>query len=240
MIDALNWLLAPVDPARPHVIPAALSWHARIMVVAWVVIAPVAVLIARYFKITPRQNWPRDLDNPFWWRVHWMGQSAVLILSVLALAVIVGWGAGDVPARMHRGLGYALIVLAMAQAASGGLRGTKGGPTDPAPDGSWAGDHYDMTRHRLIFEAAHRGLGVLLLLLSVVVTWLGLWAANAPWWMWLVIVGWWGGMILAAIWLQVTRGAADTYQAIWGPDPVHPGNRMKKQGWGTHRPSERR
>lgn len=238
-MDAIAWLLEPIDAARPHEISVALSWHARLMVLGWVVIAPAAVLIARYFKITPRQNWPRDLDNPFWWHCHWIGQSLVLILSVAALVLIVGWGAGDVPARMHRALGYALVVLAAGQAVSGVLRGTKGGPTDPAPDGSWRGDHYDMTRHRLIFEAAHRGLGVLLLLLSVVVTWLGLWAANAPRWMWAVIVGWWGCMVVAAWVLQITRGAADTYQAIWGPDVVHPGNRMKKQGWGTHRPSER-
>ena len=36
--------------------------------------------------------------------------------------------------------------------------------------------------------------------------------------------------------LQRQGRCIDTYQAIWGPDPRHPGNRLKPVGWGVRRP----
>lgn len=40
------------------------------MVVAWGVLLPLGILIARFFKVTPRQRWPAELDNKFWWYSH--------------------------------------------------------------------------------------------------------------------------------------------------------------------------
>jgi hypothetical protein len=38
-----------------------------------------------------------------------------------------------------------------------------------------------------------------------------------------------------ARWQRAGR-CIDTYQAIWGPDPAHPGNRRPPVGWGVRRP----
>ncbi|MCV0426571.1 MAG: cytochrome B, partial [Roseibium sp.] len=80
-----EWLISPVDPLRGHDVGAALSWHARIMVLAWGVVAPLSVILARFFKVLPWQNWPEQLDSKIWWRGHWMSQSLVLFLSVVGL-----------------------------------------------------------------------------------------------------------------------------------------------------------
>lgn len=238
MQTLIPWLLQPIDPARAHEIGGLLSWHARLMVLAWGVLAPLAVLAARFCKIMPGQDWPRVLDNPFWWRIHWRGQMLVLAITALALILVLAAAAGPHPAGAHRLLGWLLVGLAGVQLVSGLMRGSKGGPTAPAADGSWRGDHYDMTRRRLIFEAVHKTLGHALLLLAMGCILLGLWAANAPNWMWICLAGWWALLLTAGLHLQRRGRAHDTYQAIWGPDPAHPGNRMPKQGWGTTRPGD--
>jgi hypothetical protein len=223
-----EWLLTPIDPDRAHMVGAAVAWHARTMVLAWGVLAPLAVLIARFYKVLPGQDWPRELDTQFWWRSHWIGQSAVLVLTILGTALIIS---GTLPAGRHGFLGYLVLILGAAQVAMGFFRGTKGGPTAP----ELRGDHYDMTRWRQVFEAAHKGLGYLLIVLSVVTIALGLWEANAPRWMWIAIGGWWAGLILAAIHLQRSGRAIDTYQAIWGPGVEHPGNALPAPGWHMRR-----
>ena len=45
-------------------------------------------------------------------------------------------------------------------------------------------------------------------------------------------------LILAFITLQRRGYAYETYQAIWGPDPRHPGNQKLPTGWAVKRPSE--
>ncbi|MEM7522690.1 MAG: cytochrome b561 domain-containing protein [Pseudomonadota bacterium] len=232
----MEWLLASIDPTRPHIVDFATSWHGRIMTLSWGVIAPLAVLIARYFKILPGQHWPDELDNKVWWRSHWIGQTAGFGLSAIGFALVF-WtdGGAWLP---HSLIGYAVLAFGFAQILSGIWRGTKGGPTAPAPDGSWAGDHYDMTRHRLIFEMIHKSAGYVALALGAAAVLTGLWAANAPRWMWLGIAAWWLALLAAAVWLQRRGRAVDTYQAIWGPDERHPGNRLPTQGWGAARPSD--
>ncbi|MCV0424177.1 MAG: cytochrome b561 domain-containing protein [Roseibium sp.] len=234
----VEWMLQPVDPTRAHAVDFYLSWHARIMVLAWGVIAPVAVLAARFFKILPWQSWPKELDNPAWWKIHWIGQSGAIALTFLGFGLILFSQEVGVSAHSHKVLGYIVLVFGCLQGLTGFLRGSKGGPTSPAPDGSLIGDHYDMTPHRLLFEAVHKSLGYGLIVVAFVCILMGLWAANAPRWMWLLIPGWWGFLIAAAVWLQLRVGSYDTYQAIWGADNTHPGNRMKKQGWGTVRPGD--
>ena len=75
----------------------------------------------------------------------------------------------------------------------------------------------------------HPALG----LLSIV---LGLLLANAPRWMALVLGAWWLLLACAAWRLQKAGRCVDTYQAIWGPDAVHPGNAKTPIGWGVCRP----
>jgi hypothetical protein len=160
---------------------------------------------------------------------------AVALLTLFGLGLILGVSDGP---GLHGSLGYMLLCLMGLQILLGIFRGSKGGPTAPAPDGSIRGDHYDMTSWRVMFEWVHKLFGYAALVLSAIVILAGLWEANAPRWMWISILAWWAGLVIAAAILQGQGRAIDTYQAIWGPDPGHPGNRRKPIGWGISRRTE--
>ena len=226
----------PIDPNRAHVVDFAVSWHGRAMTLAWGGLAPLAILFARYFKVLPQQDWPRELDSQVWWRIHWIGQSTVLLLTVFAVGLVLSQAG---PLGIHGALGYLVLVCVAAQVATGVMRGTKGGPTAPSPSGDVRGDHYDMTPWRKAFEAAHKSLGYLVLVLASIVIVLGLWETNAPRWMWLALAAWSTCLFVLAIMLQRRGQAIDTYQAIWGPGLEHPGNRMAAPRWGMRRLSEK-
>ncbi|MEP0047990.1 MAG: cytochrome B, partial [Roseobacter sp.] len=83
-----EWLLSEVDASRVHDILPAVSWHARIMVLSWGILVPLAVLAARFFKVMPGQDWPNQLDAQTWWRGHWIGQSLAAGLSILGLSLV--------------------------------------------------------------------------------------------------------------------------------------------------------
>lgn len=217
-----EWLFSPIDPGRSHEVGFAISWHARLMVLGWGVLAPLAVLVARFFKVMPQQDWPRQLDNQTWWRGHWMGQTIVLGLTALGFALVMPPNFAEM--TLHRWMGYSVILGLLVQVGLGLARGSKGGPTAPAPDGSLHGDHYDMTMRRRAFEWAHKSLGYGLLGLAAATIIVGLWDANGPKWMWVTLIGWWGMFAILFRTFQKRGMAVDTYQAIWGPDPVHPGN----------------
>ncbi|MDA9865465.1 cytochrome b561 domain-containing protein [bacterium] len=230
----LDWLASSVDPNRAHEVGFAISWHARAMVLGWGVLAPLAVIVARFLKILPGQDWPRELDNPVWWRSHWIGQSIVLGLTIVALVLVMPADFSQM--SPHRWLGYTVLIGMLAQVALGLLRGSKGGPTAPAADGSLRGHHYDMTPRRRKFEALHKTLGYAVLFVAGAAILMGLWEANAPRWMWLMIILWWVALICLFYVLQRRGMAVDTYQAIWGDDPMHPGNQRPAPKWGMRRP----
>lgn len=231
-----EWLIAPIDPARAHEVGFAISWHARLMVLGWGVLAPLAVLVARFFKVLPQQDWPRELDNTLWWRSHWIGQTLVFVLSIVGLALVLPSDWQNM--SLHNWLGYAVFAGVILQVGLGIFRGSKGGPTAPAADGSIRGHHYDMTPWRKMFEALHKAMGYALLVLAAVTILFGLWKANGPVWMWLSLVVLWSALIGAFVVLQRRGMAVDTYQAIWGDDPKHPGNRLPSPGWGVRRISD--
>jgi hypothetical protein len=220
----MEWLLSPIDPGRAHDISALVAWHGRTMVLGWGLLVPVGILGARFLKITPWQDWPRELDNKLWWNTHRLCQytSAALTLAGLALVMISIGGARL--GGLHATLGWAIILLTTAQILGGLLRGSKGGPTDPRPDGSLHGDHYNMTTRRLVFEYVHKFTGYLALGLGCAAIASGLWNSNAPRWMWLLLGVWWAALLALGILLQARGHMHDTYQAIWGPDKIHPGN----------------
>jgi hypothetical protein len=208
------------------------------MVLGWGILAPLSVLIARFFKILPSQNWPKELDSKVWWRSHWVGQTVVFGLSVVGMVLVLPltW----VASGWHGTVGYGVLVLLLLQVALGVFRGSKGGPTAPASDGSPRGHHYDMTPWRRGFEALHKALGYGLLGLAMLAILLGLWSANGPRWMWIALLIWWP-VLIAAFFVMQRRGmAVDTYQAIWGADPSHPGNRLPHPNWGVRRPGDNR
>lgn len=228
-----EWLLAPIDPSRAHDVGFAVSWHARSMVLGWGVLAPLAVLIARFFKVLPSQKWPQELDSTFWWRSHWIGQSAVFLLTMIGVALVLPSDFQSM--SLHNWMGYGVVALVLVQVGLGVFRGSKGGPTARAADGTTAGHHYDMTPWRRMFETLHKTLGYSVLVLAAATILLGLWKANAPVWMWISLVLWWSTLVLAFVALQQRGMAVDTYQAIWGDDPSHPGNRLPPPGWGVRR-----
>lgn len=229
----IDWLLTPLSGAAQHHIEPWAYWHARLMVLGWGVLLPLGVLAARYFKITSRQRWPQELDNKAWWYAHCTLQWAGIAAMTVGAALAWGQGAGGSQvARLHAWGGWTLVVLGWLQIAAGLGRGSKGGPTGER----FRGDHYDMTPHRVWFERLHKSFGWLALLLAVAVTLLGLQAADAPRWMLVVLKAWWMLLALAAWRWQRQGRCVDTYQAIWGPDPRHPGNRVRPIGWGVRRP----
>ena len=231
----LDWLMASIDASRPHDVGFAVSWHARSMTLAWGVLAPCGILAARFLKLWPKQKWPERLDHPGWWHLHRACQYLAGFLTLLALALILNRPGRGSQTAIHGALGWTVILLAAVQFSGAWLRGSKGGPTAPAADGSWRGDHYDMTPRRIAFEYVHKFGGYVAVLIAAGAIVSGLWRANAPHWMWLTIGGWWSFALTLFIALQRRGMAFDTYQAHWGADAVHPGNRRKPVGFGVRR-----
>ncbi|MFL4472125.1 cytochrome b561 domain-containing protein [Tateyamaria armeniaca] len=217
-----EWLLSPIDAAAPHAVGFSVAWHGRFMVLAWGILAPLAVVFARYFKVMPGQDWPRELDNQTWWRAHWIGQMVVMGLSVTALVLVLPlqWAEPNV----HGILGLVVLVALVIQVLLGLFRGSKGGPTARADDGTLSGDHYDMTPRRRAFETLHKSIGYGVLVLGAVTIIYGLLHANGPNWMWIVLVLWWAGLVACSVIFERRGMAVPSYQAIWGDDPAHPGN----------------
>ena len=219
--------MSPLSGAATHDIAPWAAWHARLMVLGWGLLLPLGALVARFYKVVPRQDWPRVLDHKAWWHAHralqWAG------ISAMTLGLWMVWGRASGAAPLHAALGWALCIAGWLQSAGGLARGSKGGPGVP-------GDHYDMTPWRKFFERLHKGLGWAALLASVVVITLGLLIVDAPRWMALILGVWWLSLMAAFVRLQGAGRCIDTYQAIWGPDPAHPGNRVAPIGWGVRRP----
>lgn len=229
----LEWLFLPMDPSRVHDVGWHLSWHARFMVLAWGVLVPIGVVVARYMKIAPGQNWPVVLDSHLWWNTHRICQYSAFVFMCIGLWLILNAPPlENVLPGPHWFLGWAALCLACVQIVGGILRGTKGGPTEPSP----RGDHFDMTVRRLTFEYVHKTAGYAGILLSIVAILNGLWQANGPNWMWVSLCSWWVSLIVLSLKLQSQGMAVDTYQAIWGPDPDLPGNQRKPIGLGITRP----
>ncbi len=233
MLESLfNWLLAPLSGAATHSIAGWAAWHARLMVFAWGGLIPLGAIAARFYKVTGDQDWPAQLDNKTWWHLHrWMQAMGVLAMTV-GVALALGAGArGSMAAWTHVGLGWWVCAAGWLQVAAGVFRGSKGGATDA----QMRGDHYDMSRWRIGFERLHKGLGWLAIGVAVPTIAIGLMVADAPRWMAVVLTLWWMGVGSWFVRLQVLGRCMDTYQAIWGPGDVHPGNRMPPVGWGVRR-----
>jgi uncharacterized membrane protein YtjA (UPF0391 family) len=229
-----DWWFASLSGSTAHDIAAAAAWHGRLMVLAWSVLVPAALLWARYWKIAPKQDFPRVLDDKRWWHAH-RGLQALAALVTL-IAVALAWRGASTTgawsaARLHHVLGWAAVALLCVQLVHGLMRGSKGGPTDA----QMRGDHFDMTPRRVAFERMHKWCGWMAIKVAWGATLAGLWVADAPRWMVLLIVLWW--LTLAALltrWQRAGR-CVDTYQTIWGTASDLPGLRRAPIGWGVRR-----
>ncbi len=231
----MDWLFAAIDTSRAHLVSDTVAWHGRIMVAAWGILFPSGILIARFMKTTPKQNWPEKLDSQVWWHSHWIIQSCGAALVAFAVWLIWNNSGASTAAWIHRTMGWIVVSFCIVQFLAGWLRGSKGGPTEIARNGSLHGDHYDMTPRRLAFEYIHKFLGYFALLFAWTTTFLGMWVANGPIWMFIILTVWFSTLITIFAILQKHGMALDTYQAIWGPDPELPGNQRKPIGLGVQR-----
>ena len=230
-----GWLLRPWDDDHFHHLSAWAAWHARFMVVGWGILVPVGILAARYFKVVPGQDWPRELDRKAWWNAHRLAQyggygialiGLVIALSSAKITSTAGWA--------HAIMGWFVMAAGALQIASALFRGSKGAPGDPALGlPPTPGDHYNMTPHRVRFEYLHKFLGLVAAIMAVVAIVIGLYIVNAPRWMWLVLLYWWTLLALCAHAWQRAGRCIDTYQAIWGTDLRHPGNVRRPIGLGV-------
>ena len=239
--ELLHWLATPISGASDHAIAMTLAWHGRLMVLAMGLLTPPLIIVARFFKITPRQDWPRQLDNPFWFITHRRWGHIVGAIVAVAMAFVLverGWEWPRAqPAhrsRLARGLAGAgpidrLVVARHAWRACGSVH------PETSSSALWPGDHFSMTSRRIIFEYVHKGAGYLLLALTVLALCTGLIAADAPRWMPVALGAWW--LMMAAVFVSLQRAGRciDTYQAIWGLDPDLPGNRRRPIGFGIVR-----
>ncbi len=200
----------------------AFLWHGLAMAVAWLVLLPAGALVARFFKVRRRQDYPYQLDDKVWWNTHRALQSLGAALAVWAAWIVwvelgrtVDWPV------LHVRLGILALGSLAVQMVSPLLRGTKGGPTgtyaDPYDPQTWRGDHFDMTPRRRVFEFVHKKLGYLGMAVAAGAVWTGIDAAGlADWWKLPVSLA---VLVFAGLfaWFTVTRGRVDTWQAIWGP-----------------------
>lgn len=236
-----DWLLSPISGSATHEIAASTAWHGRLMVFTWAFLMPLTFVVARYFKIVPGQKWPARLDNPLWFLTHRrLGMLLILVVTLGVVLAFVGSGGVVIPRTTHGWLGVIVLLLTWLQLVNGLLRGTHGGPVDPftrqkRPVEQWPGDHFSMTRRRVIFEYVHKTIGYLLIVLSAIALLAGLHEADAPRWMWLAIVAWWIVIVAVVAILQWRVGTIDTYQAIWGLDRTLPGYRRAPIGVGITR-----
>ncbi len=213
----IDWLLAPLSGSQVHHVGESIAWHARCMVAAWGVLVPLGILIARFWKVWPGQQWPKELDNKIWWHSHRFGQT--IAVFIMTIGAYLAWQSGGHPgvnasaANIHAYIGWLLVLLGWLQIVGGLLRGTKGGPTEP----SMRGDHFDMTPRRRAFELVHKALGWTSLIFAFFTIIIGLIMVDAPRWMPLCLMAWW--VLLAGLaWRWHKQGKCiDTYQAIWGP-----------------------
>ena len=197
-------------------------WHGAMMAVAWLVLFPAGVIVARFYKVRPGQDFPAVLDDPVWWNTHRITQSLGTALAAIAVWLAYdALGRVDWPLR-HVQLGAVALALLATQMVSPLLRGTKGGPTDPHADPAdpltWRGDHYDMTLRRRLFEAWHKKFGYVAMAVAVAAVWTGIDTAGlGSWWKIAIVLA---ASVFVGAFVGLTRGhrRVTTWVAIFGPE----------------------
>lgn len=213
-VFAAAWLLGS------GVLPPAMAAHGAMMIVAWGCLLPLGGLVARYFKVTPRQDFPRVVESSFWWDCHRALQYAGTALATAAVATIL-WQTGGRVETLHGRCGLAVMAVAWLQVASPLFRGSKGGPTGTGASasdaGTWRGDHFDMTRRRRLFEAWHKPIGWCLIAGAQATILLGLDLVDVPAPILALAAVMMTASILALLDSHLRGRWVDTHAALWGP-----------------------
>ena len=192
-------------------LPPYMLWHAALMLFVWGLVLPTGVLIARFFKVTPEQDFPKVRDNQFWWNWHRGLQYSGLILATFATWLM--WQKTGLAGSLHAQIGLTLLGFGWLQAVSSWVRGSKGGPTEPQLSGA----HYDMTLQRLIFEYWHKIFGWSCLLAALIAIGTGFYLVGTQ-----QAVHFGVPIALGSIFISIFAVLAkqkrwvDTYTAIWG------------------------
>ena len=217
------------------------NYHAWLMFTCWFVLVPFGVFSIRFFKTTPKPwGLPRGVSkfDPLfiWWGMHiWTLYIAItLSLGGMALALYVS---GGFSGSFHAWFGGLTIFFGSMQILVAWQRGTHGGhnhlSSDPDDPSTWRGDHYDMTPRRRWFEAYHKTGGYLALFLATGAVASGL----KQFWMPVTAVAFLAiilGAFAAAVILEGLGHRHDTYQAVFGSHPDHPGNRATDESSSPH------
>jgi hypothetical protein len=229
---AIQWLLSPVVSATVFGRESAYVLHGALMVLGMVLCLPIGAVIARYYKVTPKQNWPIVLDSKFWWYSHIILSYLGLAVSALAMAVVFSkWRVFDLETVkrlntgqfLHLAVGWATLLLCGCIVITGWFRGSKGGPGEK----QMRGDHYDLTPRRLWFESIHKKLSYLFLLLSIVCVGGGFLLIGAKGWMFVALALVFLCSVLWVLRLELAGRRIPSYPATWGLRPEHPGNRRR-------------
>ena len=117
----MEWMFAPIDATRVHDVGWHLSWHARLMVIAWAFLVPSGVLAARFFKILPKQNWPEVRDSKTWWNIHRGFQYTSTVLMITAVILIYNAPPLNISSGPHSYLGWIVLALVGFQIWGGGF-----------------------------------------------------------------------------------------------------------------------
>ena len=105
--ELFHWLATPISGASDHAIAMPLAWHGRLMVLAMGLLTPPLIIVARFFKIMPRQDWPRQLDNPFWFTTHRrLGHIVGAIVAIAMAFVLVERGWESPVHNLHTAAGW--------------------------------------------------------------------------------------------------------------------------------------
>jgi hypothetical protein len=106
--------------------------HAACMITAWAGMLPAGAILARWWKVAPRQRFPEVRDNPLWWNWHRGLQCGGVALATLGLLAILTETGGRLGGA-HAMLGGGAMLLGWAQVLGAQFRGTKGGRQTRAP-----------------------------------------------------------------------------------------------------------
>jgi hypothetical protein len=228
----LQWLRAPLYITPTLSASGVQKAHAWLMLFGVVLCLPISSLIARYFKVTRRQNWPIVLDSKFWWYSHltltYCGMAIALFavvifrdeLKILDVDRLKRLGA---PQLIHFLLGWIALMLGVVITVTAWFRGTKGGPNDK----QLRGDHYDLTPKRLRFESFHKSASYVFLLLGLAAAGFGLAAAGLPRWSLAPFAFGILALLGLAIRWELKGRNIPSYQAAFGLKLEHPGNRRR-------------